>query len=120
MKNVRFKIKTNSIEAVYNKAPVFKFEQMTVKRGEKVKDLLKGVTVTDDHDKYSEADLKKKVSYGKLNTNKLGDTTLEYRITDNWGRTTIATRTITVINKNILETQKINVKKEGILGFPKA
>ena len=117
MKNVRFKIKTNSIEAVYNKAPVFKFEQMTVKRGEKVKDLLKGVTVTDDHDKYSEADLKKKVSYGKLNTNKLGDTTLEYRITDNWGRTTIATRTITVINKNILETQKINVKNNGNVIF---
>ena len=117
MKNVRFKIKSEGIEAVYNKAPIFNFENKTVIRGETIENLLDGVTVEDDHDKYSVEDLKNKVSYGSLNTDKVGQTTVDYRITDSWGRTTIATRTITVTDKNLLETQKINVKSNGKVIF---
>jgi len=123
MNNVRFRINHKSeeskysLEAVYNKAPVFSFDEMTVKRGEIVENLLQGVYVEDDHDNYTSEDLIKKVSYGKLNTDKVGNTTIDYRITDSWGRTTIAIRTITVIDNNTLETQQINVKSNGNIVF---
>lgn len=119
MNNVRFKILGDGLEATYNEAPKLNFETMTVIRGNEV-NYLDGVTVSDDHDKENDK-LKAKVTYKKIDTNTTGVKSVEYRLTDSWGRTTIAKRTITVTDKSILETNKINVKgKNGVifsLGF---
>lgn len=119
MNNVRFKINPSSLEAVYNKAPEIKFTEMTIKRGDEVR-YLDGVTVSDDHDANFE-ELKTKVIYKPIDTNTTGVKSVEYRLTDSWGRTTIKNRDITVTDKTALEANKINVKgNNGVifsLGF---
>ncbi|WP_297713311.1 immunoglobulin-like domain-containing protein [Clostridium sp.] len=124
MDNVRFKILSEGLEAVYNKAPEINFEEMTVKRGDKV-DYLQGVTVRDDHDSddnvSDDEKLKAKLIYKNIDTSTIGTKSVEYRLTDSWGRTTIKNRNITVTDKTALEANKINVKgKNGVifsLGF---
>ena len=119
MNNVRFRILSNSLKVIYNKAPEINFEEMTVKRGDEV-NYLDGVTVSDDHDINDDA-LKAKVIYKKVDTNTIGTKGIEYRLTDSWGRTTIKNRDITVTDKTALEANKINVKgNNGVifsLGF---
>ncbi len=111
MNNVRFEILSNGLKAVYNKAPEIDFTEMTVKRGEEV-DYLNGVTVSDDHDKDNN-NLKTRVIYKKINTNTTGTKSVEYRLTDSWGRTTTKNRDITVTDKTALEANKINVKSNN-------
>ena len=110
MNNVRFQILENNIKAIYNEAPKFTFEDMTIKRGSKIENITQGVTITDDHDKQEE--LLSKVTVDSYDTSKVGTININYRVSDSWGRNTIAVRTVNVIDKEELEKNLIEIKND--------
>ena len=112
MKNVRFEIKADKLTYIYNEAPKFTVEdnvKLQVNRnGNLTKEqLMKGLTVSDDHDGNS---LTKKVIVGSVDTSTIGEKEVEYRVVDSWGRSSLVKRKVTVYPYNDLEYNYINVK----------
>lgn len=70
-------------------------------------DLMKGLTVDDDHDG---GNLTEKVIVGELDTSTIGEKEVEYRVIDSWGRSSLIKRKVTVYPYNNLEYNYINVK----------
>ena len=112
MKNVRFEIKADKLTYIYNKAPEFKVEdnvKLQVNRNGNLtkKQLMSGLTVSDDHDGNS---LTEKVIVGSVDTSTIGEKEIEYRVIDSWGRSSLIKRKVTVYPYNDLEYNYINIK----------
>ena len=112
MKNVRFEIESDKLTYIYNEAPKFTVKdnvKLQVNRnGNLTKEqLMKGLTVSDDHDGNS---LTKKVIVGSVDTSTIGEKEVEYRVVDSWGRSSLVKRKVTVYPYNDLEYNYINVK----------
>ena len=117
MKNVRFEIKADKLTYIYNKAPEFKVEdnvKLQVNRnGNLTKEqLMKGLTVSDDHDGNT---LTEKVIVGSVDTSTIGEKEVEYRVVDSWGRSSLVTRKVTLYPYNNLEYNYINLKNNETL-----
>ena len=115
MKNVRFEIKADKLTYIYNEAPKFTVEdnvKLQVNRnGNLTKEqLMKGLTVSDDHDDHDGNSLTKKVIVGSVDTSTIGEKEVEYRVVDSWGRSSLVKRKVTVYPYNDLEYNYINVK----------
>ena len=90
--NVRFQIKKEGINTIYNEAPVINGVNDIEVDSENKDALLQGISVTDDHDEIQNSSIQ--VSSKKLEENK---TMVTYSVKDSWGRVTSANRTITYI-----------------------
>ena len=90
--NVRFQIKKEGINTIYNEAPVINGVNDIEVDSENKDALLQGISVTDDHDEIQNSSIQ--VSSKKLEENK---TLVTYSVKDSWGRVTSANRTITYI-----------------------
>ena len=117
MKNVRFELQDTKLVYVYNSAPEIKiddkvnleFDRNQDITGDKLKEeLMKGITVSDDHDKGE--DLKKKVIVGNLDLTTAGEKEVEYRVVDSWGRSSLVKRKVTVYPLNSLEYNYITLR----------
>ena len=117
MKNVRFKLQDTKLVYVYNSAPEIKiddkvnleFDRNQDITGDKLKEeLMKGITVSDDHDKGEE--LKEKVIVGNIDLTTIGEKEVEYRVVDSWGRSSLVKRKVTVYPLNSLEYNYITLK----------
>ena len=117
MKNVRFELQDTKLVYVYNSAPEIKiddkvnleFERNQDITGDKLKEeLMKGITVSDDHDKGEE--LKEKVIVGNIDLTTIGEKEVEYRVVDSWGRSSLVKRKVTVYPLNSLEYNYITLK----------
>ena len=91
--NVRFQIKKEGINTIYNEAPVINGVNDIEVDSENKDALLQGISVTDDHDEIQNSSIQ--VSSKKLEENK---TMVTYSVKDSWGRVTSANRTITYIS----------------------
>lgn len=111
LENVRFKIKEDGLEAIYNNAPNLTItDDLTLFRNESP-DFLKGVTASDNdqHDKYvGTADIQIE---SDIDVTKVGEYTATYTLYDTWGRTTSKTRKVIV--KSSLGNNKIEYHNEG-------
>ena len=106
IKNVRFKIEKTILNAKYNTAPQFVFEENPVlKRGQEFDPLDFIKKIVDDYDKLNKNLVR--VSYDVYDFEKIGNHNITYRITDSWGRATEKTLTVTVVPKNELENNRI-------------
>ena len=92
--NVRFQIKKDGINTIYNEAPVINGVNDIEVDSENKDALLQGISVTDDHDEIQNSSIQ--VSSKKLEENK---TLVTYSVKDSWGRVTSASRNITYISK---------------------
>ena len=92
--NVRFQIKKEGINTIYNEAPVINGVNDIEVDSENKDALLQGISVTDDHDEIQNSSIQ--VSSKKLEENK---TLVTYSVKDSWGRVTSASRNITYISK---------------------
>jgi methionine-rich copper-binding protein CopC len=109
MVNVRFKISDENLEAVYNSAPVLSIkDDYSMYRGESI-NLTDGVTVDDDIDTLDISDVKITIDGVEATKEKLEELseattnekpyvgTLNYQISDKWGRTSqVVSRKITI------------------------
>ena len=117
MKNVRFEIESDKLTYIYNEAPKFTVEdnvKLQVNRnGNLTKEqLMKGLTVSDDHDGNT---LTEKVIVGSVDTSTIGEKEVEYRVVDSWGRSSLVKRKVTVYPYNNLEYNYINLKNNETL-----
>ena len=101
MDNVRFKLKTDGLEAVYNKAPKINLsrERFIEFAGNPI-DYLRGVTVSDDHDGEIPTENVKvdKVENKTENNLTIGENTVTLTVKDSWGREGSTDRNITIKN----------------------
>lgn len=111
LENVRFKIKEDGLEAIYNNAPNLTITgDLTLFRNESP-DFLEGVTASDNdqHDKgVGTADIQIE---SNIDVTKVGEYTATYTLYDTWGRTTSETRKVIV--KSSLGNNKIEYHNEG-------
>ena len=106
IKNVRFKIEKTILNAKYNTAPEFVFEENPVlKRGQEFDPLDFIKEIVDDYDKLNKNLVK--VSYNAYDFEHVGSYDITYRVTDSWGRTTEKILTVIVVEKNELEKNRI-------------
>ena len=117
MKNVRFELKDTKLVYVYNSAPKIKiddkvnleFDRNQDITGDNLKEeLMKGITVSDDHDDGGE--LLKKVIVGNIDLTTIGEKEVEYRVVDSWGRSSLVKRKVTVYPLNSLEYNYITLR----------
>ena len=117
MKNVRFKLQDTKLVYVYNSAPEIKiddkvnleFDRNQDITGDNLKEeLMKGITVSDDHDDGGE--LLKKVIVGNIDLTTIGEKEVEYRVVDSWGRSSLVKRKVTVYPLNSLEYNYITLR----------
>ena len=117
MKNVRFELQDTKLVYIYNSAPEIKiddkvnleFDRNQDINGDKLKEeLMKGITVSDDHDKGEE--LKEKVIVGNIDLTTIGEKEVEYRVVDSWGRSSLVKRKVTVYPLNSLEYNYITLR----------
>ena len=114
----RFKITANGLKEVTNDAP--KFEELSgvvISRGEEFEPLkdVKG-KINDDFDKFNDDNLDTKavsITYSSYDVKKVGDQTITYTATDKWGRSSTATRKLTVKSSNPLDTKYIEFKRNN-------
>ena len=117
MKNVRFELQETKLVYVYNSAPEIKIDDkvnLEFDRNQDInvdklkEELMKGITVSDDHDKGE--DLKGKVIVGNLDLTTIGEKEVEYRVIDSWGRSSLVKRKVTVYPLNSLEYNYITLR----------
>ena len=110
MNNVRFKLRTRGLEAVYNKKPeiiISSKDILTQYAGDPI-DYTQGVEVIDDHDKTIPIE-NIKVSFGEKtekgvakekteNDLIIGDNTIYLSVVDSWGRESTITRKLVITN----------------------
>ncbi len=113
--NTRFKILDSGLQQVYNTAPQFSnFEPLYLYKDQSgvTEDLFKsGYTITDDLDNTIEPNSDGVTISGHFDINTVGSYELTYTVTDSWGRSTQATRTVYVVSKSA--ENMIEFKKEG-------
>lgn len=106
LEETRFELTSEGLKHALNEPPVITFpegkEKLVVNRGDDI-DLMEGVEVTDDRE-----GVKWEVS--PFDPIELGDHTVTYTATDNWGVQTIKEREVTVNPKNQIEEVSIKVK----------
>ena len=117
MKNVRFELQDTKLVYVYNSAPEIKIDDkvnLEFDRNQDItedklkEELMKGITVTDDHDDSKE--LLKKVVVGNVDLATIGEKEVEYRVVDSWGRSSLVKRKVTVYPLNLLEYNYITLR----------
>ncbi|MDU7538080.1 MAG: hypothetical protein E7K67_13940, partial [Peptostreptococcaceae bacterium] len=123
MNNVRFKLRTRGLEAVYNKKPeiiISSKDILTQYAGDPI-DYTQGVEVIDDHDQTIPIE-NIKVSFGK-NTEKgvakektendliIGDNTIYLSVVDSWGKKSTITRKLVITNG--IDKNRISFKGEN-------
>ena len=117
MKNVRFELQDTKLVYIYNSAPEIKiddkvnleFDRNQNLTEDKLKEeLMKGITVTDDHDDGEK--LLKKVIVGNIDLTTIGEKEVEYRVVDSWGRSSLVKRKVTVYPLNSLEYNYITLR----------
>ena len=107
MDNVRFKLGTDGLEAVYNKEPkiiIKSKEVLTQYAGDPI-DYTQGVEVIDDHDETIPIE-NIKVSFGKKNNDEektendliIGTNIINLSVEDSWGRKSTITRKLEITN----------------------
>ncbi|WP_317327197.1 hypothetical protein [Turicibacter sanguinis] len=142
MKNTRFKITDNGLEAVYNQAPnvIFDFWD-TLLAGTEIP-LSEGVTITDDHDTGEYADYKIDIKYQYIgeatssntsshsdsltppsadpNVLRIGENKVIYIVTDSWGRSATFDRLLAIKNglhRNIIQIHSSITSNESTQGI---
>ncbi|WP_291731790.1 immunoglobulin-like domain-containing protein [Clostridium sp.] len=114
----RFQITSNGLKEVTNEAPKFgKLDDVSISRGAEF-DPLKDIKnkITDDFDNFNDDNLDTKavsITYSSYDVKKVGDQTITYTATDKWGRSSTATRKLTVTSQNPLDTKYIEFKKNN-------
>ncbi|MBQ3423286.1 MAG: hypothetical protein IJH34_16885, partial [Romboutsia sp.] len=127
--NVRFKITDFGLESVYNEAPTITINQNVNLDAVKGDDIpyMRGVRLSDDHDKLTSANIEVTWNPDEIPSEeyepyndvikgvaKVGVNTLHYKVTDSWGRTCEAERTINLDNGilgNLILLKSQNMKK---------
>lgn len=115
MNNVRFKLGTDGLEAVYNKEPkiIIKSKEVLTQYAGDTIDYTQGVEVTDDHDETIPIE-NIKVSFGKKDNDEektendliIGTNIINLSVVDSWGRESTITRNLVITNgiqKNIIK-----------------
>ena len=114
----RFQIKGNGLKEVTNNAPVFnELINKEIARGENF-DPLEGIKdkIKDDFDKFDDDNLDTKavsITYSSYDIKRVGEQTITYTATDKWGKSSTATRKLTVTSQNPLDTKYIEFKKNN-------
>ncbi|WP_302333904.1 putative mucin/carbohydrate-binding domain-containing protein [uncultured Romboutsia sp.] len=107
MNNVRFKLSTDGLEAVYNKAPkiIIKSKEVLTQYAGDTIDYTQGVEVIDDHDETIPIE-NIKVSFGKKDNDEektendliIGTNIINLSVEDSWGRESTITRKLVITN----------------------
>lgn len=107
MDNVRFKLGTDGLEAVYNKAPkiIIKSKEVLTQYAGDTIDYTQGVEVIDDHDETIPIE-NIKVSFGKKDNDEektendliIGTNIINLSVEDSWGRESTITRKLVITN----------------------
>ena len=111
IKNVRFKLTDLGLESVYNEEPKIVIDEsikLDFVKGDEIP-YMRGVKLLDDHDKLTKDNVEVTWNPGYTgNTDdtyenikgyaKVGENILQYKVTDLWGRSKIATRTVNLTN----------------------
>ena len=111
IKNVRFKLTDLGLESVYNEEPKIVIDEsikLNFVKGDEIP-YMRGVKLLDDHDKLTKDNVEVTWNPGYTgNTDdtyenikgyaKVGENILQYKVTDSWGRSKIATRTVNLTN----------------------
>ena len=111
----RFQITSNGLKEVINTAPEFgDLENKEIARGGEF-DPLKDVKdkITDDFDKFNDDNLDTKavsITYSSYDVKKVGEQTITYTATDKWGKSSTATRKLTVTSENPMDSKYIEFK----------
>ena len=114
----RFQITSNGLKELTNTAPEFKkLDDVSISRGGDFNPL-DGIEekIIDDFDKFDNDNLDTKVvsiTYSSYDVKKVGEQTITYTATDKWGRSSTATRKLTVTSQNPLDTKYIEFKKNN-------
>ena len=114
----RFKITSDGLKEVTNDAPEFEhLEDKEIPRGGEFKPL-DGIKekIKDDFDKFDDDNLETKsvsITYSSYDIKRVGEQTITYTATDKWGRSSTATRKLTVTSENPLDTKYIEFKKNN-------
>ena len=95
MNHVRFRLNSNSVEAIYNEAPelIISNESLNHSKGDII-DLMEGVIATDDKDDSDNIIIN--INDDAINT--VGDGNITYTATDSWGRSSSKNIPVTVTN----------------------
>lgn len=124
MNNVRFKLSTDGLEAVYNKKPeiiISSEETLTQYAGDTI-DYTQGVKVIDDHDETIPIE-NIKVSFGKKDNDEektendliIGTNIINLSVEDSWGRKSTITRNLVITNGIQKNTIKFSDGNSSIL-----
>lgn len=111
IENVRFKLTDLGLESVYNEEPKIVIDEsikLNLVKGDEIP-YMRGVKLLDDHDKLTKDNVEVTWNPGYTgNTDdtyenikgyaKVGENILQYKVTDSWGRSKIATRTVNLTN----------------------
>lgn len=132
MDNVRFKLGTDGLEAVYNKSPkiIIKSKEVLTQYAGDTIDYTQGVEVIDDHDETIPIE-NIKVSFGKKDNDEektendliIGTNSINLSVEDSWGRKSTITRKLEITNgidKNtirIMQDSNQTGKKSLEIGF---
>ena len=114
----RFQITSDGLKELINTAPVFeKLGDVSISRGGEFKPL-DGIKekIKDDFDKFDDDNLDTKavsITYSSYDVKKVGEQTITYTATDKWGRSSTATRKLTVTSQNPMDTKYIEFKKNN-------
>ena len=114
----RFQITANGLKEVTNEAPKFEdLDEKEISRGGEFKPL-DGIKekIKDDFDKFDDDNLDTKavsITYSSYDIKRVGEQTITYTATDKWGRSSTATRKLTVTSQNPLDTKYIEFKKNN-------
>ena len=114
----RFQITSNGLKELTNTAPEFKkLDDVSISRGGEFKPL-DGIKekIKDDFDKFDDDNLDTKavsITYSSYDIKRVGEQTITYTATDKWGRSSTATRKLTVTSENPLDTKYIEFKKNN-------
>ena len=111
IENVRFKLTDLGLESVYNEEPKIVIDEsieLNLVKGDEIP-YMRGVKLLDDHDKLTKDNVE--VTWNPDDTGnpddtyenikgyaKVGENILQYKVTDSWGRSKIATRTVNLTN----------------------
>ena len=111
----RFQITSNGLKEVTNNAPVFnELINKEIARGENF-DPLEGIKdkITDDFNEFNDDNLESKavsITYSSYDVKKVGEQTITYTATDKWGKSSTATRKLTVTSENPMDSKYIEFK----------
>lgn len=124
MDNVRFKLGTDGLEAVYNKEPkiIIKSKEVLTQYAGDTIDYTQGVEVIDDHDETIPIE-NIKVSFGKKNNDEektendliIGTNIINLSVEDSWGRKSTITRKLEITNGIQKNTIKFSNGNSSIL-----